>query len=192
MLAEVARLYQQHETARATALAVNDQIGFGGNGPYRFNESRTSFRFYLDHGVGYYRAVELTIAQAISQWYLGSGGTVGFHTITGMAFLNRLMDLRQRGEIDFRVWPQEGGEPDRKKHLLVESYPAICPALEDYGPCEDAHQRDAWKVLKRMLQAAADHSLEDMFQIPRQSFGRIDGVDFLEQVGFEGWIFGVV
>ena len=192
MLAEVTRLYQQHETARATALAVNGQQRFGGQGPYRFNESRTNFRFYLDQGVGYYRAVELTIPQAISQWYLGSGGTVGFHTITGMAFLTRLMTLRQQGEIDFQIWPQEGETPDYKRHLLVESYPAVCPALEDYGPCEDDDQRDAWKVLRRMLQAVADHSLEGMFQIPSQSFGRIDGVDFLEQVRFEGWIFGVV
>jgi hypothetical protein len=44
-----------------------------GDGPYRFNDSRTDFRFYTEHNIAYYRLVELLTPQAISEWYLGSG-----------------------------------------------------------------------------------------------------------------------
>ena len=187
----IAELYCRHSTARATAVAINTDRRFNGHGPYRFNENRTDYRFYLDNGVAYYRLVEGTVPQAISQWYLGPGGTVGFQTISGLAALNSLLKRRDDGELSFVVWPQEGFEPPLEKHLVVESYPSICPKLEDYGPCVDDHQRDAWRVLDWILREATIDRLERAFSIPPKSFGRIEGISFQKQIRFEGWIIGV-
>ena len=187
----ITKLYRRYSTARATAKAINSNRRFNGHGPYRFNENRTDYRFYLDHGVAYYRLVEVTVPQAISQWYLGAGGTVGFHTISGLAALTDLLSRRDGGELSFVVWPQESFEPPFDQHLIVESYPSICPKLEDYGPCVDDHQRDAWRVLDWMLGEATTDRLEKAFSIQPKSFGRIEGVSFQEQVRFEGWIIGV-
>jgi hypothetical protein len=191
MLDAVSRLYRHHGTARATAEAINANPRFHGHGPYRFNESRTDYRFYLDSGVAYYRQVEVAIPQAISQWYLGSGGTVGFHTISGLAALAGLLSRRDTGELLFTVWPQEALDPPPDHHLVVESYPAICPRLVDYGPCGDDHQRDAWRVLDWILRAADSQTLGRSFVVQPKPFGRIEGVSFQEQVRFEGWIIGV-
>ena len=191
MVRVIGQQYQIDGTARATAQSINDDERFNGHGPYRFDESRSDFRFYLDHGVPYFRLAELLTPQAISQWYLGSGGTVGFHTITGLAAIDYLIGLRDNGEIDFAVWPQETLQPDGKKHVLVESYPSICPSLDDYGPCRDGHQEDAWKVLQRLVAARADGTLPNLFGIDEQKVGRIEGVSFMEQIQFEGFILGL-
>lgn len=135
--------------------------------------------------------MEMAIPQAISQWYLGSGGTVGFSTITGMAALDHLMTLRKQGAIDFRVWPQEGLTPEADKHIIVESYPAIYPEPQDYGGCTDEHCRDAWRVLQWVLGHHEEKTLGDPFDIAPVPFGRAENVSFEEQVRFEGRIFGV-
>jgi hypothetical protein len=140
MICRTQKLYEQNQTARAMAMAVNEDERFNGHGPYRFDDNRSDFRFFLDHGVGYYRLTELAAPQAVSQWYLGSGGTVGFHSITGMAAIAHLMDLRRQKKLDFLIWPHEADQPNGNKHVLVESYPAVCPNLDDYGPCRDGHQ----------------------------------------------------
>ena len=193
LLAEFGRRYAEAGTARATAQAINAQPRFGGHGPFRFDESRNDFRFGLDHGVAYYRLTELIAPQAISQWYLGSGGNVGFHSITGIAMLDDLIRRREAGQLDFEVWPQETPLPTGERHVLVESYPAICPKPSDFGPCRDndADQKDAWRVLVHLVQAHSDGSLGDMFWIKEQPFGRIDGVSFPDQIRFEGAIFGL-
>lgn len=192
MLDVVGGLYRRHGTARATAEAINADARFGGHGPYRFNAGRTDHRFYNDQGVAYYRLVEVAIPQAISQWYLGSGGTVGFHTITGLAALSDLMARRDARELAFAVWPQEGLEPPADGHLVVESYPAVCPPVAADGRWEDEHQRDAVRVLDWVLRAAATATLGSAFTVRPRPFGRVDGVGFEEQVRFEGWILGVL
>jgi hypothetical protein len=108
----VAARYLQSGTARVTAEAIKADPRFGGHGPYRFDEGRTDRHFYNDRAVAYYRLVEVAIPQAISQWYVGSGGTVGFHTITGLAALAGLLARRDAGELSFAVWPQLV-QPDR-------------------------------------------------------------------------------
>jgi len=190
MLATLSGLYAEEGTARVVAQEVNSSESFGGHGPYRFNDTRTDFRFYLDNGTPYYRLVEMAVPQAISQWYLGSGGTVGFSTITGMATLDLLMTLRRKGDLDFQVWPQEGLVPEEDKHVIVESYPAIYPEPSDFGECTDEHCRDAWRVLQWMLGHHEKNTLGDYFDIAHKLFERVD-VGFEEQVRFEGWIFGV-
>jgi hypothetical protein len=191
MIRSIGQLYRTHETARASAQAINAKAKFNGHGPYRFDESRSDFRFHLDHGVGYYRLTELLSPQAISQWYLGSGGTVGFHSITGLAAIDELIGLREKGEVDFEVWPQETILPSGDKHVFVESYPSICPSLDDYGDCRDDHQRDAWKVLQFLVEARANESLHRLFEIPEQPCGRVEGVSFESQIEFEGFILGL-
>jgi hypothetical protein len=185
----VADRYLESGTARATAQAINADPGFGGHGPYRFNEGRTDYRFY--QSVPYYRLVEIAIPEAISQWYVGSGNTVAFHTITGLATMSGLLDRRDAGELSFAVWPQETPLVPNTGHLLVKSYPAICSSLADYGPCLDNHQRDAWRVLDWILQSAAGGTLGAAFNIRDRPFGRVMGVDFKQQIMFEGWVLGV-
>jgi hypothetical protein len=193
MIDAVAERYAAHETARAVGQIVNAEPRFEDHGPYRFDESRTDFRFYLDHGVAYYRLVETAIPQAISQWYLGAGGTVGFHTITGLAALNDLIKRRATGQLSFRVWPQECMHPldIGDTHVLVESYPALYPKLDSFGPCVTPDQRDAWKVLQWMSENDERGSLAEAFSPAPLRFGRIAGISFWEQVRFEGWILGV-
>ncbi len=191
MLNAVADVYEREGSARRAAESVNLRPGFGGHGPYRFNQNRTDFRFYLDNGVGYYRLMEMAIPQAISQWYLGSGGTVGFSSISGMAALDHLITTREQGQIDFRVWPQEVIVPDADRHVIVESYPAMYPEPMSYGDCRDEHCQDAWKVLQWILGESTSGTLTRAFDLPEKPFGRVEGVSFEDQVRFEGWIFGV-
>jgi hypothetical protein len=189
----LAELYARNGTARAAAKSINENPRFEGHGPYRFNEGRTAFRFYLRHGVAYYRLVETAVPQAISQWYLGSGGTVGFHTITGLSALNDLSDRREAGQVRFQVWPHECEHPIAlgDSHVVVESYPALYPKPASFGPCTTDDQRDAWKVLMWMREEDADGSLAESFSPPTLRFGRVDGTSYWDQVRFEGWILGV-
>ncbi|HMO83410.1 MAG TPA: hypothetical protein PKC18_00670 [Lacipirellulaceae bacterium] len=193
MLGQIGEHYRRHVTARATAQAINKEARYNGYGPYRFDDGRNNFRFYVDHKVPYFRLTELTAPQAISQWYLGSGGTVGFHTISGLAALDHLISLRDSGRIDFVVWPHEAWIPPTGKHVIVESYPALCPRLDDYGPCRgnDGNQRDAWRMLQYLVAARANNRLNDLFKIEETPFGRIIGVTFEQQIQFEGFIFGL-
>lgn len=193
MIGAIAEKYDVNGTARATAQAVNDEERFGGHGPYRFDDNRNDFRFYSDNGVAYYRLTELIAPQGISQWYLGSGGTVGFHTISGLASINHLVREREAGRLDFLVWPHESLAPDGTKHVFVESYPAVCACPGEYGPCRanDQNQRDAWKVLQALLKRRSDGTLGALFQIKEQPFGRITGVEFKKQIQFEGFILGM-
>lgn len=191
MIRSIGQLYRTQETARASAHMINAMAKFNGHGPYRFNENRSDFRFHFDHGVGYYRLTEMLSPEAISQWYMGSGATVGFHTITGLAAIDELICLREKGEIDFEVWPHETMSPSGDKHVLVESYPSICPDLDNYGACRDEHQRDAWKVLQFLVAARANETLLQMFDIPEQPCGRIAEVPFETQIQFEGYILGL-
>jgi hypothetical protein len=193
MICKFAAKYEEHRTARATAKAINDEERFGGHGPFRFDENRNDFRFYSTNGVAYYRLTELIAPQGISQWYFGSGGTVGFHTISGLSAINFLLQEREAGRLDFVVWPHESLTPDGTKHVLVESYPALCESNVDYGPCRltDQNQRDAWKVLQMLLRRRNDGTLNRLFEIKEQPFGRIAGVAFNAQIQFEGFIFGI-
>jgi hypothetical protein len=193
MIRAIAERYEENGTARAAAQATNREQRFGGHGPYRFDDTRNDFRFYSDNGVAYYRLTELIAPQGISKWYLGSGGTVGFHTITGLAAINHLIQEREAARLDFVVWPHECLAPDGTKHVLVESYPAVCQCPGDYGPCRvnDQNQRDAWKVLQMLLKMRNDGALPCLFQIKEQPFGRITGVDFEKQIQFEGFILGM-
>ena len=191
MIREIAKKYHEHGTARATAISINNDERFGGHGPYRFDRDRNDFRFYVDNRTAYYRHTELFAPQAISQWYLGSGGTVGFHTITGLSALDFLICEREAGRLDFIVWPQEVAVPDGKRHVLAESYPAICQQPVENGPCYDQHERDAWKVLQMLRIKKNEKSLASLFHIKEQPCGRINGIAFHEQIRFEGFILGI-
>lgn len=191
MLKEIARIYDQEGSVRKAAESINLQPEFEGHGPYRFNPNRTDFRFYLDNGVAYYRLMEMAVPQAISQWYLGSGGTVGFSSITGMATLHRLITSREQGHIDFQVWPQEGNVLNAGKHILAESYPAMYPEPASYGDCRDEHCRDAWKVLQWIIEAEASGTLGQAFELNPRPFGRFENISYEDQVRFEGWILGI-
>jgi hypothetical protein len=193
MIKALTELYTRYETARAVGKIVNAEPRFEGHGPYRFDESRTDFRFYLNHDVAYYRLVETAVPQAISQWYLGAGGTVGFHTITGLAALHDLITLREAGKVQFRVWPQECEHPTDvgDAHVVVESYPALYPTPASFGPCVTPDQRDAWKVLLWMIEADDVGRLAESFSLTPLRFGRVADASFSEQVRFEGWILGV-
>lgn len=193
MLQALAELYARYGTARAVAEVVNAGPRFANHGPYRFNEGRADFRFYLQHGVAYYRLIETAIPQAMSQWYLGSGGTVGFHTITGLAALHDLISQREAGHIRFRIWPHECAYPTDigDAHVLVESYPAIYPKPAICDQCATGDQRDAWRALHWMSEADERGSLVEAFSPAPLRFGRVAGTTFWEQVRFEGWILGV-
>lgn len=190
MLRSLRDLYLEDGTARATAAAINNRQEFQGHGPYRFDESRADFRFYVRHAVAYYRLIELVMPQAISVWYMGSGATVGFHTITGLVCLATLFDHRDRGRVDFSVWPHEATRGPFHSHVLLEGYRAAFPACADFGPCRDPDERDAWRMLEWMRSMNAAGQLEDKLRLPVDLITKLvpGGV---ERVQFEGWILGV-
>ncbi|PPE80331.1 hypothetical protein C3941_09210 [Kaistia algarum] len=161
--------------------AINSQPKFKGNGPFRTNEDRTNVRFYLDRGVPYYRLVETFVPQAISQWYVGSGATVAFSTLTGLAALGSLLARRDRSEVAFAVHPFEA--PRAGTHALVEVYPAIWPKHSDVTANE--HQRDALRAANGLRGLGAR-----VFSVPPLSTLGTDGVE--TRIGEEGWIAGVV
>lgn len=189
MIRQIGQVYSKAGTARAAAQTINAFQHLNGHGPYRFNESRTDFRFYLANDVAYYRLTELAAPQAISQWYLGSGGTVGFHTITGLSAIDWLVSLRENGELKFAVWPFEEVSPNQS--VLVETYPAICPKCPDDSKCKGDDEKDAWKVLQMLVERNSNGTLIELFDVPERHFGRVTGVDFKTQVDFEGWILGM-
>lgn len=190
MLRALRNLYQEWGTARATAAAINNHPRFEGHGPYRFDKGRADFRFYLRHGVAYYRLIELVMPQAISVWYVGSGATVGFHTITGLACLATLFDHRDRGLVNFSVWPHETLTGPFPSHVLLEGYPAVFPTCADFGPCRDPDERDAWRMLEGMRAMNAAGQLEHNLRLPTDGITKLvpNGV---QRVQFEGWILGV-
>lgn len=189
MIRRIGQLYQANGTARAAAQVINSMPHLNGHGPYRFDDSRTDYRFYLDNGVAYYRLTELAAPQAISQWYMGAGGTVAFHTITGLSAIDGLISLRDKDNLRFAVWPFEEIEPSQ--HVLVETYPAICPKCAHDPSCQGGDEVDAWKVLQMLVAKNRDGSLADLFEIQEQPFGRITGIDARDQIRFEGSIFGL-
>jgi hypothetical protein len=85
MVARMAEVYARHGTARKTAEDINLSLeGDRKHAPFRLSKKdRTHFQFYLEEGVGYFRLTEIAAPQAISQWYLGAGPKVGYHTIRG-------------------------------------------------------------------------------------------------------------
>jgi hypothetical protein len=106
-----------------------------------------------------------------------------------MAALHDLISSRERGEIDFFVWPHEGIAPPDGKHLVVECYPALYPSV-DKGPCHGDDERDAWKTVQWLAASDTQGKLETYFTLRPRPLGRTD-ITFEEQVCFEGWIFGV-
>lgn len=166
-------------SASAVAAAINDDPRFRGHGPFRFNANRTDFRFYLDTRIAYYRLVESYVPQAISQWYLGSGATVGYSTITGLAALAELLDRRDCGKCNFRVFPFEPISDDA--HVICEVYPAIWQHVE--GGFASDHERDALRAANGL--AAADAAAliipPNLLALP-QAEARIQE---------EGWVSGV-
>ncbi|QDV37588.1 hypothetical protein [Tautonia plasticadhaerens] len=234
MVSRLGALYQSYKTARATASAINGMPQFGGHGPYRIDYDRSDRHFYIDRQVGYYRLAELASPQAISQWYMGYGPAVAFHTITGLYCLDLLLGLRDQGVIDFEIWPHETISPDSSKHVLAESYPALtvpllcphcnapypkskgkqrknssgqqadkkkkakkkyepkqCMGCNQLGPWIDPHDEDAWRVLASLVNAQRAGELAHLFRITQHPFGRYDGIDFIDQVKFEGYILGL-
>jgi hypothetical protein len=176
-------------SARATAARINARFTDGA--PFRTDATRNDARFYRDHGVAYYRQVESLVPQAISAWYLGSGGTVGFHTIAGMYTLSLLLAARDRGELSFRVWPHEGITLAEHGHVLAECYPAAMAAKARAVPTGTSpDERDALGIVGWLLDRAAANTLGRSFALGELPFGRVEGVPWGEQIVFEGWMLG--
>lgn len=186
MVAAFAELRADHPTARELARALNSQFEDGG--PFRFNDSRNDNSFYRNHGVAYYRAVDMIMPQCLSPFYLGSGATVGFHTITCLRTISRLLALRDAGEVSFHVWPQEGIAPRSDVHVIAECYPALYPAGgEDVNP----HERDALRAVNWLLEQDSNGRLAPQLEPPELDFGRRAHTNWEDQIRFEGWVLGV-
>lgn len=177
-------LIEYHGTARGVAHSINEDPYFEGHGPFRI-EDRNDLRYYVDHGIAYYRMTELFAPQAISQWYLGKGAAVGFSTITGLAALGRLIRLREQGLIDFRVFPFE--QITSATHLLVEMYPAILP--EAQVKSGNNHERDALRIVGWLHSISGPGDIMQNVKIPDIPGRRAEEVANYAQE--EGWIVGV-
>lgn len=177
-------LSERHDTAREIARSINAR--FDGGGPFRFDECRNDTSFYREHDVAYFRAVGLRMPQCVSPFYLGSGACVGFHSITCLSMLSRLMRLRETSEIDFQVWPFEG-ESLRSNHVILECYPALYPIDGIDSDDIDGHQRDALRTVEWLKNTREELD----WSCPPVPFGRRVDVPWNEQLAFEGWVLGV-
>jgi hypothetical protein len=174
-------LLDAHGQAVSVAMALNKKPAFRGHGPFRMGRDRTNFRFYVENGVPYYRVVETYVPQAISQWYLGAGTTVGYSTITGIAALGDLLDQRDRGKCNFRVVPFEDIEPN--VHVLTEVYPAIWPMPTE--PPANKHETDALKTVTGLAGIQCE-------QLGVPCFVEAHSPNALQRVRTEeGWMAGV-
>src|SRR5262249_12818066 len=135
-------------SALAFVRATNSAMRFP---PYRLAD-RADQRFNVSSGVPYYRLTELFIPEAKSQFYVGRGAQVGMSTITGLACLARLLDMRDDGLLAFGIWPFED-IPAR--HLVVEVYPALFPKIPTEVLMND-HQRDAMRTVRWLHDNVSD------------------------------------
>lgn len=124
--------------------------------------------------------METYVPQAISQWYLGSGATVGYSTITGIAALGDLLDRRDQGQCDFRVFPFEDIEAG--VHVLAEVFPAIW--AKPPAGWSGEHERDA---LRTVIGLASTEG--ELLRFPSAVENHFPGA--LARVQEEGWITGV-
>jgi hypothetical protein len=189
MIERIAALFQNVPTAREVASQINVE---NPPGPFRFNEARNAHRHYLDQNVGYYRLAEIATPQSVSPWYLGSGATVGFQTLTGLSMLHRILSRRSacRFPRALKVWPHEGLTPKSDAHVVAECYPSMSPL--SFVPTNEPnpHARDALRVAA-WLSSLTPAEWPSMFQVPPISFGRYEGVPLEDQIRFEGWILGI-
>lgn len=170
-------LYRHHGTARAVAQHVNARFPDGA--PFRFDDARNDLRWYAAHHVPYYRQTELLVPQTISEFYLGSGSAVGFHTITLLAALDA---LRNRS-VAFAVWPFEDAA---EGHVLAECYPSLCRSLAPIAH-DDPDERDALA----MCRWARGVDLAPFFELAEVPVGRDTRKTWTQQIAEEGWILGV-
>jgi hypothetical protein len=182
MAREADRLMKTFGTARAAMLHLNES-----HGCFRFDGTeRSSFAFYLRNDIAYYRATELALPHAISQFRAGAGAAVSFHTFTGLSFLHKMRE--KLGQDVFSIWPHEiSGEEavTGSEHVAVECYPAILPSVE--GAYANDNIRDACKACEFASRWVDNPS---SFEIPDVGFGRVNGVEFSSQISEEGWIWG--
>ena len=185
------QLYRTHRTARAVGQYLNDQFRDGA--PFRFDAGRSDARWYARYGIPYYRQTELLVPQAISEFYLGSGGAVGFHTITFLATLDDLIRRRKDGETAFDVWPYEVTLPRGQRHVVVECYPALCRASVAI-PKDDRlteHEADATVACEWARQLDSSDTLSRFFEMREVPVGRDTRCTWQAQIQEEGWILGV-
>ena len=172
-------LEQESAKARDVAESINER--FGNASPFRTNASRNDPRFYLEHGVPYFRLTEQFAPQAISQWYIGSGAAVGLSTMTGLACLGRLVHRREAGRADFSVFPFE---ELKGRHVIVEIYPALYGSVETKVP--KGHRHDAEKSARWLRKHCKGREVLSLPSIPK-----VDPVLLRKQALAEGWILGI-
>jgi len=192
MIDAIDKEYTASGTARAMAKKKNLEPQFNGHGPYRFNDSRSDYVFYRDNDIAYYRLTELIAPQALSQWYLGSGATVGFHTITGLSALSDLLRQRDANKFAFKVWPFEALNKDEHQHIFAESYPALFDKINKPGGFKNKDEVDAWRVLEWAKGHLMNGTLDQRFAFPNFPMKHKCVKTIQDQIDFEGCILGLV
>jgi hypothetical protein len=120
---------------------------------------------------------------AISQWDVLEGAQIALSTLTGLAALANLLEVRQAKQIEFRVFPFEAIERD--SNVVVEVYPALFPITEHPNP----QARDALRIVQWMKAKCLDESIRCRLSIPKAAC--IYGRSSKDAIREEGWILGV-
>ncbi|RAL21791.1 hypothetical protein DL240_13140 [Lujinxingia litoralis] len=138
--------------------------------------------FYSARGVAYWRMVELFLPQSLSAFYMGPGPMVAGHTLTCLAMLDALLTLRDAGELDVSVWPQEGGLSGTH-HVIAECYPSMLPrdtTIQDKD-LRDAQAIAVW-LLEQSQRGTLDGFLKEVERVPKK---------VAQVIAEEGWVLGV-
>ncbi len=193
LVRELGKRLANFKTARHVAKELNRPFADGA--PFRFDDTRADARWYARHGVPYYRQTELLVPQTISEFYLGSGAAVGFHTITVLATLDALTQRREDGDVAFDVWPQEVASPREGRHVIAECYPALCRSRSvaervPAPPRLNEHEADAMVACEWARGLDGAGRLAALFELREIPVGRDTRKTWREQVAEEGWILG--
>ena len=62
------------------------------------------------------------------------------------------------------------------------------PKCGDDGSCKGDDEKDAWRVLTHLVAANQSGAIVSWFDLPKLRFGRVEGVGFDTQVGFQGFM----
>lgn len=151
-----------------------------------YRDDQTSHGFFTAHGVGYYRMIDMLIPGAISVFYTGPGPMVAYHTMTCLRMLDELLVVRDDSdELDFGVWVHEE-DWRRRRHLVVEAYPAVFPEPTTSRESNSNDYIDALKIAEWMWKGSRDEKLRSFLDIDQDAPRGMRRI-----IGEEGWVLGV-
>lgn len=174
------------------ARELNEKLTSQGQTPvFAMTDNWPSVLFYTRNNVSPFRLVDQILVSAKSplDFQQRTKGKVAGHAIS---CLSAIANLQANPKTSFTVWPQETHDPNvlsaSQQHVMAEVYPTIFDSNDENWPDGmSSHDRDAAKAVKWAVEAQANMTLADAFDLNRFGFDQKG----LQRVQEEGWILGL-